>query len=641
MGVRQPLRVSAETIGASSALLKHDLRAIVNGMPLRPAGRRWIARCAAIVAVSLLDAAPAGAGTPVRVPPRRLGASAHASDAAVALSKATRADHTSSVVVLGRDDVFADNLAGAALTGTRGPMLFTTGGATATLDPAVEAEIARVLPAPAGCGGGSEIDVLGGTSAVSDAVESKLEQSGYCVQRIAGEDRVETALRVAERAPDPSTVLLARADAWPDSAAASAYAAVSGHPILLTPPSSLPASVASYLSSVTPTSIVLLGGTAALSETVESQAAKYGSVKRLAGPTRDATATAIATSLLPNARTVALVNGWAPNAWAYAIAGGVTASTLGAVELYVQPAALTSADAGQLDARDDTSTVAIGPTSLVGDTVVSAVETSRSWQRIAPAGATPLRYRDDVFTNVTTTSGVVYRNAANRSGSNVTLKLDVYEPASDTETSRPAIVWVHGGGFSSGSRTSPELADEATTFAKRGYVNISIDYRLEPEGCNASAPTGVCVEAIAEALEDAKAAVRWLRSKASTYRVDTTRIAIGGSSAGAITAVNIAYDSSEDASSAVRAAMSLSGANILGRATSGDAPVLLLHGTDDQTVPYAWAAATVDKARSLGDLAVLTTWTGAGHVPYAQFREQILREETRFLWWMLDLERKT
>jgi acetyl esterase/lipase len=217
------------------------------------------------------------------------------------------------------------------------------------------------------------------------------------------------------------------------------------------------------------------------------------------------------------------------------------------------------------------------------------------------------------------------------------LKLDVYEPAGDAVTSRPAIVWVHGGGFSSGNKRSPEIVDEATTFAKRGFVNISIDYRLEPEGCSAAAPTGACIDAIKEAMDDAQAAVRWVRSHASEYSIDTTRIAIGGSSAGAITALNVGYQSSEDAASSVRAALSLSGANLLGHISAGDPPALLLHGTSDATVPYDWAGNTVRDARAAGDLTVLTSWQGAGHVPYAQFHDQILREETQFLWWMLDL----
>jgi acetyl esterase/lipase len=605
--------------------------------------RAPIACVLAVVTAIAVTLAPAGADTsiPARVAAQRIGASTDIATAAIDISTKTWAPGSAHIVVLGRDDVFADSLAGAALAGTTGPVLFTTGGGSASLLPAVRAEIERVLPAPSGCSdaGAGTVDVLGGTAAISPSVIDALTSAGYCVHRIAGNDRVETAASIGVEASDLTTVLLARADTWPDSAAASAYAAATGHPILVTPSTSLAPAVRSFLAESKPNEIVLLGGTSALSDAVESQASAYGATRRVAGATRDATAVAIATSLprTPSAPGVAMVDGWAPTAWAYAIAGAVNAAVKGSVELLVQPTKLTDADVAHLAAADDTFTTAIGPTSLVSDAVVTAVETSRDWQRIAVPGTAPLRYRDDIATDVTTTAGIIYRTATNRSGASVTLKLDVYEPAKDDVTSRPAIVWVHGGAFSSGNKTSPEIVDEAKTFAKKGFVNVSIDYRLEPEGCSAAAPSGACVDAIKEAMEDAQAAVRWLRSEASTYGVDTTRIAIGGSSAGAITALDVGYESSEDATSAVRAVLSLSGANILGHISAGDAPALLLHGTADHTVPYAWGTGTVDNARAAGDLAALTSWPGSGHVPYAEFRDQILREEAQFLWWMLDL----
>src|SRR5262245_28073681 len=84
-----------------------------------------------------------------------------------------------------------------------------------------------------------------------------------------------------------------------------------------------------------------------------------------------------------------------------------------------------------------------------------------------PPGAAPLRYRDLVFGTVTTTKNVTYGSAVDQQGTRVTLKLDVYRPSGDTVTSRPAIVWVHGGSFKSGDKTATEIVDEATTFARK------------------------------------------------------------------------------------------------------------------------------------------------------------------------------
>jgi predicted esterase len=196
---------------------------------------------------------------------------------------------------------------------------------------------------------------------------------------------------------------------------------------------------------------------------------------------------------------------------------------------------------------------------------------------------------------------------------------------------------VHGGSFAFGDKSSPELVDEATTFSRKGYFNVSISYRLEPPGCSAGGPTVLCVVAIQEAMEDAQTAVRFLRTNAATYGIDTTRIAIGGTSAGAITALNVGFGSSEDPTAAVAGAVSLSGARLIGTISAGDAPSLLFHGTSDFVVPYQWAVTTVNQATAAGLDSFLTSWAGAGHVPYVQHRTEIIDQTTNFLYWEMDL----
>jgi para-nitrobenzyl esterase len=257
--------------------------------------------------------------------------------------------------------------------------------------------------------------------------------------------------------------------------------------------------------------------------------------------------------------------------------------------------------------------------------------------QIIPSGTAPLRYRDQIFGTVAKSTDITYGSAVNLSNQTVTLKLDMYQPpATDTVTSRPAIVWVHGGSFSGGDKTSPEIVDESNNFAKEGFVNVSINYRLEPGGCSAAAPTSSCLAAIQEATADAQTAVRFLRTNATTYGVDPNRIAIGGSSAGAITALQVGYASSENPASKVRAALSLSGANLLSAISAGDAAALLFHGTADPLVPYQWAVNTVNAATAAGLTVSLETFPGAGHVPY-QFRTQILAQSRNFLYWTMDL----
>jgi acetyl esterase/lipase len=273
---------------------------------------------------------------------------------------------------------------------------------------------------------------------------------------------------------------------------------------------------------------------------------------------------------------------------------------------------------------------------LVGLAAVMLCATACDPALIRPNGQAPLRYRDAIFSGVTTTRDVTYGSAQNIAGDTVTLKLDVYQPTGDTVTARPAIVWVHGGSFCCGDKTSGEIVDEANNFAKRGYVNFSINYRLEPGGCSASAPTTNCIRAIQQATEDAHTAVRFIRAHASTYKVDTTRIAIGGSSAGAITALNVGFGSGEDPAGSVKAAVAISGAQLVSAPIGpGDAPSLLFHGTSDTTVPYQWGVNTVNNAKAAGLYSYMTTWSGAGHVPYATFHDQIIEQTSNFLYWML------
>jgi carboxylesterase type B len=274
--------------------------------------------------------------------------------------------------------------------------------------------------------------------------------------------------------------------------------------------------------------------------------------------------------------------------------------------------------------------------------VLALVAVGCDWQKVVPPGAAPLRYRDAVFTGVTTTSNVTYGSAADQQGQTVTLRLDVYAPTGDTVTDRPAIVWVHGGSFAFGSKTSPEIVDEATTFAKKGFVNVSINYRLSPNGC--TTVTAECLTAIVDAKHDAQAAVRFLRAHADDYGVDENRIAIAGTSAGAITALNVGYGPEDVGNSGnpgfastVRASVSLSGARILTTPNPGEAAALLFHGTADTLVPYQWALDTVAEAEAAGLIANLTTFEGAGHVPYTQNRTTILDQTTNFLYWTLDL----
>jgi para-nitrobenzyl esterase len=262
-----------------------------------------------------------------------------------------------------------------------------------------------------------------------------------------------------------------------------------------------------------------------------------------------------------------------------------------------------------------------------------------------PGGDSPLRYRDQVFSNVTVTGDLTYGSATGIDGNPETLKLDLYQPTGDTVAKRPAMIWIHGGGFTKGDKSSG--AGKATLFAKLGYVAVSINYRLlSPVGCGGNPnPTPTCVNAAIGAQHDAQAAVRWLRANATTYRIDTDRIAVSGGSAGAVTSLLVDWrpedpgDSGNPGpSSKVRAAVSVSGgAPNNDFITADDGPALFIHGTEDQVVPYQWAVQNAAAMYNLGILTVLEPIEGAGHGLPEDYGALINEQQNYFQYWAMDL----
>jgi predicted esterase len=264
-----------------------------------------------------------------------------------------------------------------------------------------------------------------------------------------------------------------------------------------------------------------------------------------------------------------------------------------------------------------------------------------------PPGAGTVRYRDQVFSNVTVTPNLQYGSAPDINNQPEALTLDLYRPTGDTNASRPAVIWAHGGGFCCGDKSSADIPALANYFAERRYVAVSINYRLlAPSGCSgANGVTTQSYNAALAAQHDGQAAVRWLRANAATYGIDPTRIAIGGESAGAIiaTAAGVHFDDPGTSgnpgySSAVRAWVSISGGLPAGLfVDSSDAPGLLFSGTADPIVPYTWSVQTAGAMLHAGVPAFLETLPGAGHVPWGQYSDQFETQSDYFLYDFLDL----
>ena len=170
----------------------------------------------------------------------------------------------------------------------------------------------------------------------------------------------------------------------------------------------------------------------------------------------------------------------------------------------------------------------------------------------------------------------------------VPLKLDVYYPDTSSEN-RPVFMFIHGGGFTGGTKTKPEIVQMAKYYASRGWVFASIDYRTTEELCDSEKmpPCAAKLETMLEsepekvisfykgiapqawvqfildqgiesakqlqqgvaqyaAQRDAKSALRWIVANASTYGINTDYVTVGGASAGAITAIALGISDPED-----------------------------------------------------------------------------------------------
>ena len=170
------------------------------------------------------------------------------------------------------------------------------------------------------------------------------------------------------------------------------------------------------------------------------------------------------------------------------------------------------------------------------------------------------RYTNRIFEEIDVTKNIIYANApALNAGpygtyhdesntTNIDLKLDIHQPLGDSFTNRPAIIFIHGGAFVSGNKNHDDMKGFCDTFALRGYVTATIQYRLGMNVLDATSAT----RAVYRGLQDGRSAVRYLRENAAEYGIDPNSIYMAGSSAGGYIALQSVYmdDVSEKPSAA-------------------------------------------------------------------------------------------
>jgi len=228
------------------------------------------------------------------------------------------------------------------------------------------------------------------------------------------------------------------------------------------------------------------------------------------------------------------------------------------------------------------------------------------------------------------------------------LKLDVLYPDSIQETSAPVHVFMHGGGWRGGWRQSFDQPEQIKVFeflAEKGFIGVTIDYRLLQQGIT-----------LQHIVRDCKDAVRFLYREYEHLKIDPERMAVWGSSAGGHLALMAGLTEDDDfpgaadladAPAAVRCIVSWYGVtDFVSPETSGShirghderfgadiddnlhirklvspinylavnsAPVLCIHGMEDDIVPFAQSMALLQKARRVGANVSLISVLNTGH----------------------------
>lgn len=233
------------------------------------------------------------------------------------------------------------------------------------------------------------------------------------------------------------------------------------------------------------------------------------------------------------------------------------------------------------------------------------------------------RYLTEVFSGEPTMTTVKFGENVTIAGNDIELFMDIFEPEGDVAYNRPVLMFAFGGSFIAGERAATH--DLARTFAKKGFVTASIDYRLYDKPLFPFPDSNAMIDVVMQAVSDYKAAIRYLRKDAATtntFRIDPDFVFTGGISAGSIASIHAAYmDEGEappyvqtfiDANGGLEGNTDLPDDSSMGYSTeiqgvinhfgglhrkewvdAGDPPIMSIHGDIDQIVPYGFGYARV------------------------------------------------
>ena len=243
------------------------------------------------------------------------------------------------------------------------------------------------------------------------------------------------------------------------------------------------------------------------------------------------------------------------------------------------------------------------------------------------------RYYTEIFTTLDSAVNITYGQAPNGQS----LELDYWKPSGDMETNRPLIIMAHGGSFIGGSKEDLAIRMLCRMYARMGYVAVSMEYRLLTLDSvfMTSNLERTFLQHVYRSVHDQMAAIRFFRKSVAEdgnpYGINPNLIIVGGISAGAILGMQTTYMDSPAKlpaliaesidggffgnsgnpgySSVPQAVLNYCGAlKDTSHLGFGDQPMVSIHGTADDVVPYG-----TDYARPMPGVD-LTLLSGSGDV---------------------------
>lgn len=297
--------------------------------------RRSFIKIIALIMIMVLTmgTVPAFADTKDDNITRFAGADRYETSAIISLFMYEDDEAKSIVIVNGKN--FPDALAAAPFASSVGAPILMVNGPEGIFNPAVAEEIDRI-----DSNHNADIYIIGGESAVNEKVVTQLKTAGYKnIKRIYGENRYETAVKVARNIDDKQIAFIANGTNYPDALGAGSVASVCGGAILFTAKNHLDDATREYLEHIGFDSVIILGGEAAISKSVENEIrGLQEDVVRVSGKDRYETCLLLAKSCFDTADIAVVATG---KGFADALAGGPYAAACEAPILLLNPNAKT------------------------------------------------------------------------------------------------------------------------------------------------------------------------------------------------------------------------------------------------------------------------------------------------------------